>query len=96
MAKPTEIKKMAALLDQEADSSEDMAKKVWELAEQLMSEREQWVVGVIHPTLNVGNAVGPYATKNQLLKDYKKRIVAYDEKSKAYVLQLFHPSKIEL
>lgn len=96
MAKPTEIKKMAALLESHADTAEEMAKMVWELAEQLIAEREQWVVGVIHPTLNVGNAVGPYATKNQLLKDYKKRITAYDEKSKGYVLQLFHPSKINL
>lgn len=96
MAKPSEIKKMAALLDQEADSSEDMAKKVWELAEQLIAEREQFVAVVVHPSIKVAQAVGPYNTINQLLRDYKKRIIALDSQSFAFKAILTDPSKINL
>ena len=96
MAKPTEIKKMAQLLDQDAESSEDMAKKVWELVEQLIAEREQWVAVAVHPSVNVAQAVGPYSTLNKLMKDYKKRVVALDDKSYAFKAQLISPGKVNL
>ena len=96
MAKPTEIKKVAALLDTEAESSEDMAKKVWELVEQLLAQRTQYVVFAVHPSLKIVQAVGPYATENQLMKDYAKRIHAYDANSRAYVAQLKDPDTITL
>ena len=96
MAKPTEVKKVAQLLDQDAESSEDMAKKVWELVEQLIADREQHVAVVVHPSVNVAQAVGPYATVNQLMKDYKKRVVALDDKSYAFKAQLISPGKVNL
>lgn len=96
MAKPTEIKKMTALLNEDADSAEDMAKKVWALVDQLLAEREQWVVAAVHPTLKGWQCVGPYATQNQALKDYAKRVQGYDEQSKVYLTKLVHPSNINL
>jgi hypothetical protein len=96
MAKPTEIRKIAELLETEADSAEEMAKKVWQLVEDLIAQRTQYVVFAVHPSLNVIQAVGPYATENQLLKDYSKRIHAYDTQSKAYVAQLKDPDTITL
>jgi len=96
VAKPTEIKKVAALLEQPADDAEDMAKKVWELVEQLLRERTQYVVFAVHPSLNIIQAVGPYSTEAQLKKDYAKRIHAYDTHSYAKIAQLKDPSLIVL
>jgi len=96
MAKPTEVRKLAALLEQDAESSEDMAKKAWDLVEDLIAAREQYVVVVIHPSLKIIQCVGPYATENQLRKDYGKRIHAYDNNSKAHVAKLRHPDTINL
>ena len=96
MAKPTEIKKVAALLEQPADDAEDMAKKVWGLVEELLIQRTQYVVFVIHPSLNIIQAVGPYSTEAQLRKDYAKRIHAYDSASYARIAQLKDPSTITL
>jgi hypothetical protein len=96
MAKPTEIKKVAALLEQPADDAEDMAKKVWGLVEELLIQRTQYVVFVVHPSLSIIQAVGPYATEAQLRKDYAKRIHAYDTHSYARIAQLKDPSTITL
>ena len=93
-AKPSEIKKMATLLDTEAESSEEMAKKVWELVEQLMSERNQYVVFAVHPSLNLVQAVGPYSAVEKAKKDYVKRIHAYDNQSYARLALLRHPDSI--
>lgn len=92
--KPTELKKLVALLDEEAPSAEWLAKAVWELMEELMAQRTQYVVFAVHPSLNIVQAVGPYATKDKLLKDYAKRIHAYDNQSRAIMAELKHPSVI--
>lgn len=94
-AKPTELKKLIALLDDEAPTVEWLAKAVWELVEECMAQREQYVALAFHPSAgNVWQAIGPYATRNQLMKDYKKRMCAVDSSSRAYVAQLLHPSTI--
>jgi hypothetical protein len=96
MAKPTEIRKLATLLEQDADSAEDMAKKAWDLVEEMIALREQYVVVVTHPSLNIIQCVGPYATENQLRKDYGKRIHAYDSNSRACIAKLRYPDTINL
>ena len=94
-AKPTELKKLIALLDEEAPTVEWLAKAVWELVEECMWQREQYVAIAHHPGAgDVWQAIGPYATRNQLLKDYKKRMCAVDSNSKAYIGLLQHPSTI--
>jgi hypothetical protein len=95
-AKPSEIKKMAALLDQEAESSEDMAKKVWALVEELTAQRESYMAVVVHPTVKVAIAVGPYNTKNNLLKDYKKHVGAIDSQSYGIIATVQDPQGLTL
>jgi len=92
--KPSESKKLVALLDDEAPSAEWLAKAVWELVEQLMSERNQYVVFAVHPSLNLVQAVGPYSTVEKAKKDYVKRIHAYDNQSYARLALLRHPDSI--
>ena len=92
--KPTELKKLVALLDDEAPSAEWLAKAVWELVEQLMAERHQYVVFAVHPSLNLVQAVGPYGTVEKAKKDYAKRIHAYDNNSFARLALLRHPDSI--
>ena len=92
--KPTELKKLVALLDEEAPSAEWLAKAVWDLMEELVAKRQQFVVFAIHPSLNIVQAVGPYPTKDKLLKDYAKRIGAYDKHSRAMLAELVHPDQI--
>jgi len=95
-AKPSEIKKVAALLDTEAESSEDMAKKVWALVEELIAQRESYMAVVVHPTAKVAIAVGPYNTKNNLLKDYKKHVGAIDSQSYGIIASVQDPQGLVL
>ena len=91
-AKPSEIKKIAALLESEAESSEEMAKKVWELVEELTAAREAYMAVVVHPSINVAIAIGPYNTRNSLMKDYAKHMSAIDDKSYAIIAHVKDPS----
>ena len=93
-AKPSEIRKMTALLESEAESSEDMAKKVWELVEELIAQRESFMAVVVHPTLEVAIAVGPYNTRNSLIKDYKKHVSQVDDKSYGMIAYVKDPSVV--
>ena len=78
-AKPTELKKLMALLDTEADDITAFSKAVWNLVEDLLNERERYVVFAIHPSLKTAIAVGPYNTLNQLQKDYAKHVAQVDD-----------------
>ena len=74
-AKPSEIKKMAALLDEEAESSEDMAKKVWELVEELTAKRDQYMAVAVYQAL-----------KQPLLLVLTTRLISY----KKIMLSMLH------
>ena len=91
-AKPSEIKKMAALLETDADSSEDMAVKVWELVEQITAARTAYMAVVVHPSIKVAIAIGPYNTLNQLHKDYAKHCGKIDDSSYGIVVTVRDPS----
>ena len=94
-AKPNEIKKLIALLDEEAPTVEWLAKAVWELVEDCLNNREQYVAIAHHPGAgDVWQAIGPYNTRAQLMKDYEKRLCAVDSGSKAAVALLKHPSMV--
>jgi translation initiation factor 2 alpha subunit (eIF-2alpha) len=94
--RPTEIKAIADLLMQEHDDVDSLARLVIETLDTMRSKREQHVLVVIHPSLRVVQAVGPYGTANQALKDLNKKVVKYDDKSRAYVALLKDPTTIEL
>ena len=93
-AKPSEIKKLVALLDDEAPSAEWLAKAVFELVEDLIAQRQQYVVFAVHPSLNLIQAVGPYLSQDKAKKDYVKRIHAYDNNSFARLALLRNPDTI--
>ena len=93
-AKPSEIKKLVALLDDEAPSAEWLAKAVFELVEDLIAQRQQYVVFAVHPGLNLIQAVGPYPSQDKAKKDYVKRIHAYDNNSFARLALLRNPDTI--
>ena len=93
-AKPSEIKKMATLLDTEAESSEEMAKKVWQLVEEIIANREAYMAIVIHPSIEVAVAIGPYNTRNSLIKDYKKHAGNVDDKSYGVIAYVKDPSLV--
>ena len=93
-AKPSEIKKLVALLDDEAPSAEWLAKAVCQLLEDLKAQRQQYVVFAVHPSLNLIQAVGPYPSQDKAKKDYAKRIHAYDNNSFARLALLRNPDTI--
>ena len=65
--RPTVIKAVANLLDEDAESAEDMATKVLNLVAKLEGERELWLVAYAPPA-GLGlmpEAYGPYSTKLQ-------------------------------
>ena len=93
-AKPTELRKLTALLDNEAPSAEWLAEEVFNMVEQMLIARERYVVFAVHPSLNLVQAVGPYDTKKKLESDWAKRVGAYDRNSKAIIALLKHQSTI--
>jgi hypothetical protein len=93
-AKPTELKKLIALLEEDADNVEYVAKAAWSLVEDLLNQRQRYVVFAIHPSLNIVQAVGPYDTQEKAKKDYAKRIAAYDNQSHARLALLRYPDTI--
>ena len=93
-AKPTELKKLIALLDEEAPTVEWLAKEVWALVEELMAQRQQYVAIAYHPSLDLYQAIGPYATRGQLMKDYEKRLCMVDKGSVGRVALLKSPSTV--
>ena len=94
-AKPTELRKLIALLDSEAPDVETLAKEVFLLVETLLQERQRYVIFAVHPNLfNLVQAVGPYDTLEKARKDYVKRISAYDSQSYARIALLRHPESI--
>lgn len=94
-AKPTELKKLIKLLDEEAPSAEWLATEVFNMVEEMLIAREQYVVVVMHPTLKLVQAVGPWYSKTKLMKEWPKYVGAYDDTSRAAVALLKHMSKIE-
>jgi len=93
-AKPTELKKLIALLEEDADNVEYVAKAAWSLVEDLLNQRQRYVVFAVHPSLNVVQAVGPYDTLEKAKRDYAKRVAAYDKLSRAHLALLRHPDSI--
>jgi len=93
-AKPTELKKLIALLDTEADDIDAFGKAVWNLVEDLLNQRQRYVVFAVHPSLNIVQAVGPYDTLEKAKRDYAKRVAAYDKLSRAHLALMRHPDSI--
>lgn len=93
--RPTEIKAIADLLMQEHNDVEILAKSVIELIDTIRAKREMYVLAEIHPTLRVSRAVGPYATKNQAMKDVAL-LTKYDTYSRAYLCTLYDPSNLNI
>ena len=91
--RPTEIKAIADLLMQEHSDVDILAKLVIETIDQLRAQRDLYVLAEIHPTLQVSRAIGPYATKNQALKDVTL-LTKYDTYSRAYLCTLRDPSNV--
>ena len=81
---------------QEHEDVEELARLVIQTLDESRATRELYIGVAVHPTLDIVQAVGPYATKNQVLKDAPKRLVAYDTLSKGYFALLKEPSTIDL
>lgn len=90
--RPTEVKAIADLLMQEHDDVEQLAREVIELVDTLRAKRELFIGVAVHPTLGIVQAVGPYATKNQVLKDAPHKLHKYDTQSQGYVALLKDPA----
>lgn len=71
-AKPTEIKAMIDILNQDYARVEDAAKAAFEGTENLIAQRTNWVVSVVHidePTnTQIVQVYGIFSTRNQAEK----------------------------
>ena len=56
-AKPTELRKVIAMLEGEAPDVETLAKDVFQAVEDMLNQRNRYVVFVVHPSLNLVQAV---------------------------------------
>jgi len=94
-AKPTELRKVIAMLEGEAPDVETLAKDVFDAVEDMLNQRNRYVVFVVHPSLNLVQAVGPYDTVEKAKKDYVKRVGIYDRQTRIQLALLKHPDMIQ-
>jgi len=87
--KPTEIKKVAELLEQDFEDATGAAKAVFDLVEELLNTRERFVVVAVHPSVNdLAIGYGPFDTRVKAEREVKKKLVAVDSKSYARLIPL--------
>jgi hypothetical protein len=96
MIKPTELRKLIAVLEEDHPDVETAAKAAFNLVEDLLNQRTRYVTVVVHPTLQLVQAVGPYDSKIKAEKDYATKIGAYDRQSYLHLALLKHSDNIEL
>ena len=96
MIKPTELRKLIAVLEEDHATAEDAAKAAFNLVEELLNQRTRYVTVVVHPSLRLVQAIGPYDTKLKAEKDYATKVGAYDRQSYIHLALLKHPDTIEL
>jgi len=94
MIKPTELRKLIAVLEEDHPDAETAAKAAFNLIEDLLNQRTRYVTVVVHPSLRLIQAVGPYDTKLKAEKDYATKIGAYDRQSYLHLALLRHPDMI--
>lgn len=85
--RPTEHKAVVKLLNEPADSVEDLATDVIQMIDSLRAGRKDWVVMVYDPGVAV-HIHGPYITKNAAHKDIGKNVYAASEGATYLVLPL--------
>lgn len=90
---PTQLKRLADLLAQPADSVEALAESVWETVTDLQNARDRHILFAYHPTLNVAIAYGPYNTDLQARRDAPKRI-ADTGGTQVRVVKLLDPESV--
>ena len=85
-----------ALLDEEAPSVEWLAEQVFDMVEEMLYSREQYVLVTRHidTNFNILQVVGPWYSKAKMMKEWGKYAAYYNKDSKAGFAQLKHMSKI--
>ena len=78
--KLTEIKKLVEVLEQDYDNVQDAAKAAFKAVEEMIWEREQYVVVVQHWDKIMGKtalvqAFGPFANRERAAKEAEKRVM---------------------
>lgn len=77
--RPTEVRAVAALLNDPADDVETLAEDVIRKLDELRAKRDVWVVLVRYPDSGIPGVFGPYDTENQANRAMGRDIVAYKE-----------------
>lgn len=89
-ARPTETKRVAALLVEGADTPEALAKTVIDTVDAMRAERDQWIV--VNGEGHTINGYGPYPTVTQCMKAVDSGRLPLPYK-KTFVARLVHPSR---
>jgi len=77
-ARPTEVKRLAEVLSRDYDTAEEAAKAAFEAVEQMIAERSNFVISVVHTDIPTGThlvqSYGIFTTRNQAEKALGKVI----------------------
>ena len=84
--RPTEVKAVVELLEQEHESVDDLAQELLDLLVDIKWKRGGWIAIQRHDTTIQPDftAWGPYATKGEAERDVGKRIVGVNAREVAY------------
>lgn len=94
--RPTEVKLVAELMDPNlSEESVLLAREIIEALDQSRKEREQWIVAARTMKNGPHIMVGPFSTKNQAVKGYKKLAYVDDPNTTpgvgAVICKMYHP-----
>jgi hypothetical protein len=87
--RPTEHRAVVQLLNDPADSVEDLATEVILKIDSMRAQRKDYIVVVYDPGVGV-HVHGPYVTKNAAHKDIGKNVYAASEGAYSLVLPLIN------
>ena len=83
--RPTEVKAVVALLEQDHDDVEALAQELLDTLVELKWSRSGWVVVLQDPAMPTPLLYGPYATPTQARRDIGKRIVGVSSDARGFI-----------
>lgn len=91
MARPSEIKAVAAAISEPAETAEEAAKRAIAALDESRQDRVDYLV--CRRWGNLVDAWGPYATRNQAEKAIEKRTIPAIDGTRFYVIPVYNPKR---
>lgn len=86
--RPTEVRAVAALLEEPAEDADELAGRIIETLDELRLKRDSFALLYLEPNTRTVVAFGPYGTQNAGERDIKRLVSPGPKPGHAQVLKL--------